>query len=67
MEFPVLRKYKDFNLWNGEHEDQINEVSFSGYQVILCKIKCLEWSIYNRLFKADIVSEKTFLDKRREL
>ena len=67
MEFPGLKKYKDLNLWNGELKDQMNEVSFSGYQFILCKIKRLELSPYNRLLKVDSLSEKTFLDGRREL
>lgn len=66
-EFPDLKKHQDHNLWNGELEDHKNEVSFAGYQFILHKIKCLEWPIHNRLFKADILCEKNFLEKKKEL
>lgn len=67
MEFPDLKKYQDLNLWNGEPEDHKKEVSFAGYQLTLHKIKCLEWPIRNRLFKADILCEKHFLEKKKEL
>lgn len=64
MEFPDLQKHKDLNLQNGELEGHMNEASFTDYQFILREIKCLEWPTHNRLFKADILSEKHILEER---